>query len=98
MISLEKKIIETETVIINIRGYQSRITDKSIVRVSINATEESTGSLVSTHFEPVFGCLYLAHLLKDCEVKEAMMQWYIEEQKTYDEVPELGNVLDALLK
>jgi len=96
--SLENKLIETETVIINMRGYQFRITDKSIVRTGIKGAEESAGVLVSTHFEPVFGALYLAHLLKDCEVKEAMKQWYIEDQKKYEEAPELGKVLDALLK
>ncbi|MBQ9008166.1 MAG: hypothetical protein IJ088_02380 [Clostridia bacterium] len=98
MNSLENKLIETEIVIINLRGYRFTITDRSIVRTGIQGSEESAGVLVSTHFEPVFGVLYLAHLLKDGEVKEAMDQWYMDDRKKYEEAPELGKVLDALLK
>ena len=96
--SLENKYIRTETVIIDMRGYSFEITGEGITRYGMKTEEKSPGLLVSTHFEPVFGCLYLAHLLKDCEVKEAMAQWAIEDQKKYEEAPEMGKVLDALLK
>ena len=98
MNSLKDKYIQTETVIINMTGYRFEITGESITRYGMKSQETSPGVLVKTHFEPVFGCLYLAHLLKDCEVKEAMEQWAIEDQKKYDEAPGLGKVLDALLK
>ena len=98
MNSLEKKYIQTETVIINMTGYRFEITGESITRYGVKSKETSPGCLVKTHFEPVFGVLYLAHLLKDCEVKEAMAQWAIEDQKKYEDSPTLEKVLDALLK
>lgn len=96
--SLKDKYIQTETVIINMTGYRFEITGEGITRYGMKSQETSPGVLVKTHFDPVFGVLYLTHLLKDCEVKEAMAQWAIEDQKKYDEAPGLGKVLDALLK
>ena len=54
--------------------YSFEITGENITRYGVKTEETSPGCLVKDHFEPVFGCLYLAHLLKDCEVKEAMAQ------------------------
>ena len=96
--SLEDKYIRTETVIIDMRGYSFEITGEGITRYGVKTEEHSPGMLVASHFEPVFGCLYLAHLLKDCEVKEAMEQWAIEDQKKYEDAPEMNKVLDALVK
>lgn len=96
--SLKDKYIQTETVIINMTGYWFEITGENITRYGVKSQKTSPGVLVKTHFDPVFGVLYLTHLLKDCEVKEAMEQWAIEDQKKYDEAPGLGKVLDALLK
>lgn len=96
--SLEDKYIRTETVIIDMRGYSFKITGEGITRYGVKSTETSPGMLVVSHFEPVFGCLYLAHLLKDCEVKEAMKQWAIEDMKKYEDAPEMNKVLDALVK
>ena len=98
MNSLENKYIRTENVLINLKGYTFEITGDGITRYGVKSKETSPGCLVKTHFEPVFGCLYLTHLLKDCEVKEAMAQWAIEDQKKYEEAPELEKVLNALLK
>ena len=98
MNSLKEKYIRTETVIINMRGFSFEITGENITRYGVKTEETSPGCLVKDHFEPVFGCLYLAHLLKDCEVKEARAQWAITDQKKYDEAPTLEKVLDALNK
>ena len=98
MNSLENKYIRTKNVLINLKGYIFEITGDGITRYGVKNEETSPGCLVKTNFEPVFGCLYLTHLLKDCEVKEAMTQWAIEDQKKYDEAPELEKVLNALLK
>ena len=72
MNSLEDKYIATDTVFIGLAAYSFEITGESITRYGVKTEETSPGCLVKDHFEPVFGCLYLAHLLKDCEVKEAM--------------------------
>ena len=100
MNSLENRLIETEVVIINMTGYQFRITDKSITRFGLKGTETSKGLLVASHFEYVFCCLYLAHLLKDCEVKEAIANYWMgeEEKKKYENAPGLDTVLNHLLK
>ena len=100
MNSLEDKHITTETVWIGLKAYSFEITGDSITRYGINTQETSRGTLVKARFEPVFGCLYLAHLLKDGEVKEAIAMYYMgeEEKKKYEEAPSLEKVLGALEK
>ncbi len=98
MNSLEDKYIATDTVFIGLAAYSFEITGECITRYGVKSTDTSPGLLVKTHFKPVFGCLYLAHLLKDCEIKEAMAQWAIEDQEKYDEAPTLEKVLNALVK
>lgn len=98
--SLENKYIATETVVINMRGYWFEITGEKITRHGMKTEETSPGNLVRDHFEPVFGVLYLTHLLKDGEVKESIAYYGMgeEEKKKYEEAPELSKVLDALCK
>ena len=79
-------------------AYCFEITGEFISRLSVKGEETLPGCLVKSHFEPVFCSLFLVHLLKDCEVKEAMAQWYIEDQKKFDEAPALEKVLNASLK
>ncbi len=82
--SLEDKRIVTETVIINMRGYSFEITDKSITRYGLNTQETSLGYLVKSHFESVFGVLYLSHLLKDTGVKESIaMYWMVRKRRRH---------------
>ena len=97
MNSLENKYIATDTVFIGLAAYSFEITGECITRFGVKSTDTSPGFLVKTHFELVFGCLYFTHLLKDCEVKEAMEQWAIEDQEKYDEAPTLEKVLNALI-
>lgn len=98
--SLENKYIATETVIINMKGYWFEITGEKITRHGMKTEETSSGNLVKDHFEPVFGVLYLTHLLKDGEVKESIAYYGMgeEEKKKYEEAPTLDKVLDALCK
>ena len=62
--------------------------------------DTSPGLLVKDHFEAVFGCLYLTHLLKDGEVKESIGMYWMgeEEKKQYEEAPTLEKCLNALDK
>lgn len=100
MYSLKERYISTDPVILGTRGYSFEITDASITRYDVNGREKSSGLLVKDHFEPVCGVLYLAHLLKDNEVKESIDMYFMgeEEKKKYDAAPTLENVLDALDK
>lgn len=98
MNSLENKYIATDTVFIGLAAYSFEITGECTTRFGVKSIDTSPGFLVKTHFEPVFGCLYFTHLLKDCEVKEAMEQWAIEDQEKHDEAPTLEKVLNALMK
>ena len=100
MNSLENKQISTETVFIGLKPYSFEINGDFITRYGLHTQEVSSGTLVKTHFQPVFGCLYLAHLLKDCEVKEAIGQYYMgeEEKRKYEKAPTLEKVLIALDK
>ena len=100
MISLEDGIIQTEPVVIGSSGYLFEITDKGIKRYGLKSTDISKGVLVSKHFEPVFGCLYIAHLLKDCKVKEAIACYFMgpKEKDEYEKAPALDKCLNALLK
>ena len=92
------KHLVTETVIIDYRGYQFEITDQSIIRYGLKSEETSPGYLVSKHFDEIYRILYILHLFKDNLVKESMAQYWIEDQKEFDEAPSLEKCLDALEK
>lgn len=78
---LEDKSLLTETVLIDYEAYRFHITGTCITRYSRKGTETSKGLIVPTHFEPAYGCLFLAHLLKDCEVKEAIEHYFMGDEK-----------------
>ena len=92
---MEKRFV-TETVIIGLTGYQYDISDKCIIRYGMKTEEKSLGYLVKKHFDEVCNVLYLIHLLKDTLVKEAMEQFWIEDQEKYEKAPLLAKCLDAL--
>ena len=81
MYSLKERYISTDPVILGTRGYSFEITDASITRYDVNGREKSSGLLVKDHFEPVCGVLYLAHLLKDNEVKESIDMYFMGEKE-----------------
>ena len=92
---MDKRLV-TETVIIGLTGYQYDISDKCIIRYGMKSEKTSPGYLVKKHFDEVYNVLYLIHLLKDTLVKEAMEQFWIEDQEKYGKAPLLAKCLDAL--
>ena len=95
---MKEKRLVTETVVIGLKGYHFDITDSHITRYGLKKTETSPGHLVTGHFDEVYRVLYILHLLKDNLVKESMSQYWIENQKAFDEAPYLERCLDALEK
>ena len=93
---MKEKRLVTETVVIGLKGYHFDITDSHITRYGLKSEETSPGHLVTRHFDEMYRVLYLIHLLKDNLVKESMSQYWIEDQKTFDEAPDLERCLDAL--
>lgn len=94
----ETKGFISDPVVIGLCGYHFEITPEYIRRCGVKDVETSKGLIVIRHYGEVEKAVYLASLLKDGKVKEALQNYYVEDPGELEEAPEMEKCLDVLEK
>ena len=94
----ETKGFISDSVVIGMYGYCFEISTEYIKRCCIKDTETSKGLIVRRYYEEVEKAVFLASLLKDGKVREALQNYYMEDPGELEKAPEMEKCLDALEK